>query len=437
MPSAVLAEAIGTEVLTEDNPVALFMDVERIRAKARSMQEAFADVPGIVHAFAVKANPLVGVLKTVRELGGGAECASIVEVEHSIRCGFPASKVIFDSPCKTRTELARCFELGVLCNLDCMEEIEKVGRIIEELAERDPTLPGRVRVGVRINPQCGGGAGDKAATMGTSTATKDSKFGVGISDYHEELLAAFLKYEWLTGLHCHVGSQGCAVQLLVEGVKCIVRFAEEVNAAAGFKKVRMLDIGGGLPMNYESDEENPTYRGYSDILREECPQVFSGEYEVYTEFGRSLVQKAGWIGSRVEFTKRAGGKNIATVHCGSNMMLRTCYLPDKWKHDVTVLDHTGMVKGGERAVYDIAGPLCFGGDMVALNRLLPRMVAGDHMVIHDCGGYTMAMYSRYNSRPCPPVYAYDTASATPSKLMVWKEPETIDQVLTFWAMPEA
>ena len=61
----------------------------------------------------------------------------------------------------------------------------------------------------------------------------------------------------------------------------------------------------------------------------------------------STTGQAGWIGSRVEFTKRAGGKNIATVHCGSNMMLRTCYLPDKWKHDVTVLDHTGMVKGGE------------------------------------------------------------------------------------------
>merc|ERR1740130_2606171 len=113
------------------------------------------------------------------------------------------------------------------------------------------------------------------------------------------------------------------------------------------------------------------------------------------------------------------------------MMLRTCYLPDKWKHDMTVLDPSGAKKEGEMVVYDIAGPLCFGGDMVALNRLLPALEGGDHMVMHDAGGYTMSMYSRYNSRPCPPVYAYGTATATPIDTVVWKEVESIDQVLQF------
>ena len=80
--------------------------------------------------------------------------------------------------------------------------------------------------------------------------------------------------------------------------------------------------------------------------------------------------------------------------------------------------------------YNIAGPLCFSGDQIALGRPLPRIIAGDHLVIHDCGGYTLSMYCRYNSRPAPPVYAYE--DARPGELAVWREAETVDDVLKMW-----
>jgi len=428
----VMAGAIKSGVLCEDNAIALFMDLDRLRQKVTSLFAAFegCGAPRITHAYAVKANPLCGVMNEMCRLGTGAECASIGEVMHSINAGFDPKSVVFDSPCKTTKEVIKCFEMGVLVNLDCLEEVEKVARILDDMEATTPGTKAKVRCGIRINPQIGAGS-----IASTSTATASSKFGTGITDYHDELVQAYCNYEWLTGIHIHVGSQGCEMQLLVDGVAVQVGLAEEINAKVGRQQVSILDIGGGLPMNYWSEEEFPTYQMYAEALKNQIPSLFTGGYHIYTEMGRSLIQKAGWIGTRVEYCKVAGGKNIATVHCGSNMMLRTCYLPKQWPHDMTVLDHEGGIKTSDKEIYDIAGPLCFSGDLIAVDRPFPKITSGDHMVVHDCGGYTMGMYSKYNSRPAPAVYAYE--SKFPEKLILWKEAETLEQTLGFWGSFES
>ena len=101
-----------------------------------------------------------------------------------------------------------------------------------------------------------------------------------------------------------------------------------------------MDSTGGLPMNYLSDEETPTFDEYASELQKQIPEMWTpgkydlpamrtclwlavsmraGRYEICTEFGRTVVQKAGWLLSKVEYTKMAGGRKIATIHAGSNM----------------------------------------------------------------------------------------------------------------------
>ena len=57
-------------------------------------------------------------------------------------------------------------------------------------------------------------------------------------------------------------------------------------------------------MNYESDVESPTFNEYVSMLKEQVPELFTmngqgPKYEIHTEFGRTIAQKAGWLLSKV------------------------------------------------------------------------------------------------------------------------------------------
>jgi len=106
----------------------------------------------------------------------------------------------------------------------------------------------------------------------------------------------------------HVGSQGCSLELLAAGQRKTVDLAEEINGRTGKRQVGLIDIGGGLPVNFESEEVRPTFAEYADVLSSAVPELFNGKFRGKTEFGRSIYAKNGFIASRIEYTKSAGGR---------------------------------------------------------------------------------------------------------------------------------
>ncbi|MYQ75940.1 MULTISPECIES: diaminopimelate decarboxylase [unclassified Streptomyces] len=399
--AAVVRHAVAAGLLGEASPVAGFIDTDGVRASVAALHEAFPGVPAVLHTFAAKASSLVPVLRLLARCGMGCEVASPGELRLALDAGFAPSRIVLDSPAKTRDEIRRALAVGVAINADNLDEVARIA----SLRPADAVSA----IGLRVNPQVGGGS---IGAMSTATAT--SKFGVALRDpgAREQVVKAFAAHPWLTRLHAHVGSQGCSLELIAAGIAETYRLAEEINETLGRRQVTGLDIGGGLPVNFADDEVRPTFAAYAAALRAAVPGLFDGRYELVTEFGRSLLAKNGFIGALVEYTKDAGGRRIALTHAGAQTATRTVFMPDAWPLRVGAFDAGGRPKDGPMVVQDIAGPCCFAGDVVAHARELPELRSGDFVVLYDTGAYYFSTPWSYNSLPRPAVYGFDLAGTS-------------------------
>ena len=388
----------------ETHPIAAFLDWNRAEENVARLHSAFPrDIP-VLHAFAVKANSLVPVLARLREWGMGAEVASEGELGAALESGHSAESIVFDSPAKSRRELRTALDLGVAINVDNFQELARIGSMLEDRGSDS-------EIGIRLNPQVGAGG---IAAM--STASRHSKFGVPLRDpgARDRLIEAYLANPWLTRAHTHVGSQGCPLPLIAEGIAELTSFADEVNRRAGFAQVTTLDIGGGLPVDFDTDEPISAFDEYVAALEEGTPRLFSGDYSLVTEFGRSILAKHGMIAAYVEYTKEVGGRPIAITHAGAQIATRTVFMPEAWPLRVEVHRPDGARREAEdRVVQDVAGPCCFAGDLVARGRDLPVIEQGDIVALLDTGAYYASTPFHYNSLPEPAVHGVDLSGGAP------------------------
>jgi diaminopimelate decarboxylase len=75
--------------------------------------------------------------------------------------------------------------------------------------------------------------------------------------------------------------------------------------------------------------------------------------------------------------------------------------------------------------------LCFAGDIIARDVMLPPIETGDWILIRDVGAYTLSMWSHHCSRGIPAVLGYEPGHKSP--LRVLRKPETVDDVVRFWS----
>lgn len=378
--------------------LAVVYDLDLLRARFEASKSAFPE--WWQHTLAAKAAPIPFVLREAVKAGLGIECASHEECRLATEIGCPPALIVFDSPCKTRKELEWALNMGICINLDNFGEVACVGDILG--GEAGTT---KSRVGLRVNPLVGeGGVGEM------SVSTTRSKFGVPLSS-ENQITEAFGEYDWLTGLHVHVGSMCFSHDYMVDGIARVWELAQRL-------KITTFNIGGGL-LPQEHDPRDPRhsdardFEGFSDCLRNRIPQLFQANgMRVITEFGKAYLTWTAFVVSVVQSVKSCDSPDVdvnVICHCGADLFMRTCYAPHtQSRHPIALLDAQGRPVTRPLLRCDVGGPLCFEGDKVARGVELSTPQAGDLIVFHGAGANTLALWSRHCSRPVPPVWAFES-----------------------------
>lgn len=443
----------------EPEYMVMLFDVDALRASFASIQEAFP--PHFKHCFAVKACPLGFVVDEALDAGIGIEAASLTELYLAFARGCPADMAVFDSPAKTNEELEMSLESGALVNANTLDELDRIAAILqkkEKGSEGSTTAP---RVGVRLNPLVG--AGNIAAF---DVSVPSSKFGVPTTPENiRSVVEAFRRWPWLIALHAHVGSQGLSLERLAAGITTLCDIADIVDGELGKGRVALLDIGGGLPANYDSEDVTPSFAEYAAVLKRAAPSLFENtDRPVVTEFGRAVVLKSAMAVSAIEYIRDnmpaehwcaervasegndegsehrntqsspEEGYQTLVTHLGADLFMRTTYWPEKFSHRLSLYGRDGKPLSTPLIKTDVAGPLCFQGDYMGRGLQLPRATEEDLVVVHDTGANTLAIFSRHCSRPSPTVYGYARDDEGKVYLRIIRDRETIRDVARFWGV---
>jgi len=94
-------------------------DEEKIIRNYKKLHKAFSSrYKNFRVYYAVKANSHPAILKIMRRLGAGADCAAPFEIWAAQKAGFQEKKIIFSGNFSSDDDLAFAFKKGILINLD-------------------------------------------------------------------------------------------------------------------------------------------------------------------------------------------------------------------------------------------------------------------------------------------------------------------------------
>ncbi len=387
-------------------PIFLFSQ-EILEMQYDRINEIFSslNIDSLKIAFSVKSNPVPRVAQTFAKKGSYFEATSLGEVKHVLANGGVPNHIIFTNIVKTVSAIKFSLEHGVgLFAVDSWSDMLNIERVCKSLQLKSNVL-------LRVNP------GTLLDDTLFSCTGINSKIGILNSNNldNDSLLRSILDYclnsKWLSfrGLHVHLGSQIINLDQYREGMRRISQLISQIENLG--TKVKILDIGGGFPVNY-GGKEIPPVEKFRDVIQE----VFNGQLsslELILESGRYLTAPASILVFQIAIIKEINPfLNIACVNGSFYNTIPDVIIAD-WFFPIKNVKHN---KNSPIKPYRIVGSsndtldLYHGQNKKDNTVLLPKLEEGDNIAFLQVGAYSISFNSTYCMEERPLVHFIDNSS---------------------------
>jgi diaminopimelate decarboxylase len=331
--------------------------------------------------YAAKANTNLNVLRILNQQGAYIDTVSPGEVFLAISAGFTPDRLLFTGTSVRNDELKMLSDANITINVDSQSEMDRLLKISV------PQI-----ISVRVNPEVGAGHHDHCITAGP-----DSKFGL----WEEEVIQAYAIAQRARvgrfGIHMHIGSGVLEPEPYIAAVEKLLSIAKRVHKEVGIN-FEFIDIGGGIGIPYNPEEKDVDLSEFSSkvvsLFKTKVKEYGLGKPFLFVEPGRYLVGDASILLTAVNTVKVTPTHKYVGVDAGFNTLMRPAMYGSY--HPILVAN---KLNEPEKETYEVAGPLCESGDLLAKNRSLPEIQEGDLLAVLNAGAYGFSMSSQYNSRP--------------------------------------
>lgn len=356
-------------------------DEKAIRENMQKFTKAFSIFPVFREHFAVKACPNPYILKILAQEGCGADCSSLPELILSKKSGILGKKVIFTSNETPVEEYKYAYENGNIINLDDFTHIDYLKKAIGKLPDT---------ICFRYNP-----GNNKQGCNSIIGKPEEAKYGLT----REQIIQAYkiCKEEGVKhfGLHTMVASNELNPDFFIDTAKLLFELCAEIKEKTGVR-IEFVDLGGGIGIPYRPEQKAVDYDYVAKGIKNEYDKILIpanlDPMEIYWECGRPITGPYGWLITTAIHEKHIYREYIAVDSCMADLMRPGMYGA---YHEITV---SGKENEPKTQVYDVVGSLCENCDKFAVQRSLPKIEMGDHIIIHDAGAHGRAMGFNYNGK---------------------------------------
>jgi diaminopimelate decarboxylase len=369
------------EIIQQYGSPCFVISEKTIRRNYQQAVRAFKTrYPKVQFAWSYKTNYINAVCNVFHQEGSWAEVVSFFEYEKAINNGVPTSKIIFNGPDKSESDLIIAIKNNSLIHIDHFDELYQLAELAEHLQTK-------TRVAVRVN-------------MDTGVYPIWDRFGFNYETgqaWNAILKIVASEYLELVGLHTHIGTYMLSTNAYAIAASKLSDLALNIKKQFG-KQIQYLDLGGGFPSSNTLKgaylQGSDTIPSIDDFAESITTAILNSGFKpdelplLILETGRALIDDAGYLlGSVIANKRLSDGRRATIMDFGVNILFTSFW------YDHKISPAQEFTQQTEDMV--LYGPLCMNIDVVRESINLPLLNKGDQVVVHKVGAYNMTQWMQF------------------------------------------